>query len=75
METKNRKEMRDIVARFQEYVATYSNQDFFEIYPINTFIEDMIYGVGIAVEPEKFRGSDGYERFREYLKKVYERYE
>ena len=32
-----------------------------------TFIKDMIYGIGLAVNGDKFKMADGYKRFEDLL--------
>jgi hypothetical protein len=32
-----------------------------------TFIKDMIYGIGLAIDGENFKMADGYKRFEEFL--------
>lgn len=60
---KPRTDKFDIV-HFQEYVGTYT-----ERYPDqqNIMFLDMLYGVGICVDPEKFKGADGFDRFIEWV--------
>ena len=49
---------------FKKYVETYDYTDF----EYNeTFIKDMIYGIGLAVNGDKFKMADGYKRFEEFL--------
>src|ERR1700735_1863634 len=62
--SKRRARMRKIVEAFQVYVATYTDQPSYEDYSDKTFTEDMLYGIGLALNPEKFHSSSGYERFK-----------
>ena len=49
---------------FKKYVETYDYTDF----EYNeTFIKDMIYGIGLAVNGDKFKMADGYKRFENFL--------
>ncbi len=52
------------IAYFQEYVETYR-----ERYPDqqNIMFLDMLYGVGLCVDSENFRGADGFDRFIDWL--------
>lgn len=68
MATKNKVRMAVIVRTFQEYVNTYSNQRGYTEYSDRTFIEDMLYGIGIAVDEDRYKNADGYAEFKEYLK-------
>lgn len=63
-----RRRMREMVAKFQKYVATYSEQAHFEDYSDKTFLDDMLYGIGISfVGPDDYTGPGGYERFKQKL--------
>jgi len=60
--------MKKIVANFQEYVATYTNQVEYESYRDETFIDDMLYGIGIAMD-EKYKFANGFDEWKEVLRK------
>ena len=49
---------------FKNYVETY---DYTQFQHNETFIKDMIYGIGLAVNGDKFKMADGYKRFEELL--------
>lgn len=49
---------------FKNYVETYGYTQF---QYNETFIKDMIYGIGLAIDSENFKMADGYERFEEFL--------
>ena len=49
---------------FKKYVETY---DYTQFHYNETFIKDMIYGIGLAVNGDKFKMADGYKRFEEFL--------
>ena len=49
---------------FKNYVETYSYTQF---QYNETFIKDMIYGIGLATDGENFKMADGYKRFEEIL--------
>jgi hypothetical protein len=63
-----RKLMRERVASIQKYVATYTDQQHYEDYSDKTYIEDMLYGIGLSMIPADYRGPGGYERFKQYLR-------
>lgn len=63
--------MRLMVSSFTNYVHTYSGQSGFETYSDKTFIDDMLYGIGLALQtgtPTDYTGPGGYERFKERLR-------
>lgn len=63
-----RKRMRLIVGRLQEYVRTYSDQAHYDTYSDSIFLDDMLYGIGIALEPLEHEGPDGFQKFRAKLR-------
>jgi hypothetical protein len=44
---------------YKDYVKTYPNVLFGPM----TFVEDMLYGIGLSVNPERYQGSQGYKKF------------
>lgn len=52
------------ITHFQDYVSTYH-----ERYPDQQDImfQDMFYGLGICVDPEKYKGADGFRKFIEWI--------
>ena len=66
-----RKRMKAVVARFQKYVATYSDQLHYEDYSDTIFLDDMLYGIGLALSEGTATdnsGAGGYERFKRELR-------
>jgi hypothetical protein len=63
-----KKRIRAIVAAFQEYVRTYSDQAHYDQYSDKTVIDDMLYGLGIALDPERYKCADGFAKFQEFLR-------
>ena len=49
---------------FKNYVETY---DYTQFQYNETFIKDMIYGIGLSIDGENFKMADGYKRFEEFL--------
>lgn len=60
--------MKSIVETFQKYVATYSDQKFYMNYEDRTFIADMLYGIGIAVDPQQYSFAGGFDKFKDALR-------
>jgi hypothetical protein len=58
------KSIKDIVADFEKYVVTYKSQANYENYSYETFINDMIYGIGLTINPEIYMWAEGYESFK-----------
>jgi len=61
--------IKEIVKKFQVYVATYTNQQFYENYSEECIINDMIYGLGIAIN-DKFNYANGYREWKKELDKI-----
>ena len=60
--------MKQKIEKFQEYVATYKESN--ACGSEETFIKDMIYGIGLSIDKEKYSMASGYKKFKEYLKRV-----
>lgn len=58
---------REIVDYFQDYIDSY---DVRYLRDKNTLIHDILYGLGMAIDPEEYRWADGYEEFKSYLKGI-----
>lgn len=67
MKTRKQKRMAKIIKTFQEYVASYSNQICCDDYSDETFIHDMIYGVGIAINEKEYTWAEGYAKWKKKL--------
>jgi hypothetical protein len=68
-QAKARKRMAGIVASLQAYVGSYDKQSGYTDYTDKTLIDDMLYGLGLAMDPKAHNGADGYEAFREVLQR------
>lgn len=66
--TPERQRMRRIVENFQHYVATYSKQEHFDSYSDTIFIDDMLYGIGIAIDKAHYEFADGFAKFKEVIR-------
>ena len=49
---------------FKKYVETYDESNF--EYNV-TFIRDMLYGIGISVDVDKYKMADGFRKFEDLL--------
>lgn len=66
--TKEQLRMRAAVAEFQNYVRTYTKQKHYDTYTDSIFMDDMLYGIGIALNEGDYAFSEGYERFKAKLR-------
>jgi hypothetical protein len=60
--------MEAAVSSLQRYMATYSEQPGYTGYSDRCFIDDVLYGLGRALEPKLYGGnSQGFDAFKERL--------
>lgn len=64
---KRQQRMRRIVAAMQLYVSTYTEQASYQDYSDETFINDMLYGIGLALDRKEFYSGTGFDRFKKRL--------
>ena len=64
-----REEMRQMVKSMETYISTYKDQAYYEDYTTETFLNDMLYGIGVAIYPEKYQYSHGFEEWKDELRK------
>ena len=60
--------IKDAVAYLQHYMQTYSDQKFYETYQTKTYIDDVLYGLGVSLNKNEYEGVSGYDRFKERLR-------
>ncbi|QGT54455.1 hypothetical protein b3_0212 [Synechococcus phage B3] len=65
------KRMKLMVEYMQHYMTTYTQQYNYQEYTDETFIRDVLYGLGVAINPQDHRGPDGFARWKETLKTQY----
>lgn len=63
-----RERMRNMVKSLTKYMETYDKQHGYENYTDTTFVDDVLYVLGIALQPEKYRYAGGYDEFKKFLK-------
>ena len=60
-------DMKNAIEHLKEYVGTYENQGGWEEYRPETYIDDILYGLGTSIS-DKFKFADGFDRFKEILR-------
>jgi len=60
-------DMRKALDSLKEYVDTYDQQSDWERYRLETYVNDVLYGLGISISDE-FRYADGFDRFKQVLR-------
>lgn len=60
--------MKRAVLYLTDYMATYDKQPGYENYSDETLIADVLYGLGVALEGEKYKFGDGFDKFKHVLR-------
>jgi hypothetical protein len=63
----SRKKMRHAVAYLTGYMIKYVDQQFYADYPEETFINDVLYGLGVALD-DKYSAAQGFDEFKKRLR-------
>lgn len=50
----------------EKYISSYRSQKYYREFSILTFINDIIYGLGISINPN-YTWAEGYDRFKRHL--------
>lgn len=69
--TPEQKRVKRIINDLKHYINTYDKQFGYLDYQDETIISDILYGLGIALEPEKYEWADGFLKFREEILSKY----
>jgi hypothetical protein len=64
------KEMERIVKKYIEYVTSYKGVVGYTKYRKKTFILDMLYGIGIAINEKKYSMAEGFDTWKKELVKL-----
>jgi len=65
--TKEQKRVKKIVEYLKNYILTYDNQRGYLNYSDKTIIDDMLYGLGVAISSKKYSFSVGFKIFKDKL--------
>lgn len=60
-----RERMRKAVESLQKYMKGYPDQIGYLDYSDETFIDDMLYGIGVAIDSAEYGYASGYRKFKE----------
>lgn len=58
----------DAVEKLQHYWDTYTQQSGYQGYSDQTFIDDALYAIGLAINKDKFQHAQGYDLFKLQLR-------
>lgn len=59
--------MIESVKYLQNYMNTYSNQEGYEDYSVRIYIEDILYGLGVSIDENKYQWAEGFREFKKDL--------
>lgn len=63
----SQKRMKLMVQYLKEYIETYDKQYHYENYSDTILIDDILYGLGVALDPKAHQYADGYETWKNKL--------
>jgi len=57
----------EVIAAMKHYIDTYQDQLGWKQYSKETMLADLVYGIGIAMDRDKYEFADGYNEFKKDL--------
>lgn len=70
--TPEQKRRHKALAFVKDYVRTYNKQVQWDRVSEDTFIKDMIYGIGVGLDAKAYSFADGFDRFQARLREMLE---
>ena len=61
------KRMELMVQYLKRYIDTYEDQYGYQNYSDSTLIDDILYGLGVALNPEEHQFASGFDTFKSKL--------
>jgi hypothetical protein len=68
--TAKQKRMKKAVAFLKNYIETYDKQHAYENYSDETYINDILYGLGASLSDD-YKWASGFTKFKEFLVKEF----
>lgn len=59
--------MKKAVAYLRDYMVKYENQFGYMDYSDETFIDDVLYGLGVALDEKQYSWANGFAKFKPRL--------
>lgn len=66
--TKKQRRMKKAVAWLTEYMRSYNKQSGYMDYEDKTFVDDVLYGLGVALHGTEVSYASGYEKWKKMLR-------
>ena len=63
--------VKDAIKYLQPYISSYHKQQGYQDYSIETYINDVLYGLGVSISG-RYEGAPGFRKFQERLLKQLE---
>lgn len=60
-------DIKKATEKLNHFVGTYSKQPNYTQYSNQTFLNDMLYGIGISIDEDKYFAAQGYTEFLKLL--------
>lgn len=60
-------DIKAAVEFMEEYVKTYREQEGWRSYHEHTWIDDMLYGVGLSLDHKEYQWGEGFDKFKQKL--------
>ena len=67
--TKRQAKVKSAIEYLKKYISTYESQPGYLDYPNDIIINDMLYGIGVAIGKQKYKYANGFKSFKKYLLK------
>lgn len=62
-------DIENAVKYLAKYIATYDRQHGYTEYGAKTYIDDVLYGLGVSLNDKEFSFANGFQKFKQELKK------
>lgn len=59
--------IQDSLKYLKNYIDLYGDQACYSDFGVGIWIDDIIYGLGVSIDPEKYEWAAGYEQFKKDL--------
>ena len=60
--------IRHAVKYLRDYLDTYEDQQGIDDYTVETWIEDILYGLGMSLDPDAHKWASGHAKFKDKLR-------
>jgi len=65
--TDRQKRNKEVIEYLQNYINSYPEQSCYLDYIDQTIIDDMLYGLGVALYGDECKFANGYDKFKQIL--------